>query len=84
MIERFFSAVLTFAVLAGGTYAVGSELFAGTRQTGAMQHAGALPHTGAVQQAGAIELPRVQVTGRRHAALIALAHGDSAPLLCLQ
>jgi hypothetical protein len=72
MIERLFSAVLTFALLAGGTYAVGSELFAGTR------------HASVVQQAAAVELPLVQVTGRRHAALLALAHGESAPLLCLQ
>ena len=78
MIERLFSAVLTFAVLAGGTYAVGSELFGGARQ------AGSIEQTGTLRQAGAIELPRVQVTGRRHTALIALAHGESAPLLCLQ
>ena len=72
MIERLFSAVLTFALLAGGTCAVGSELFGGSRQASV------------IRQAAAVELPRVQVTGHRHAALLAQAHGESAPILCLQ
>ena len=61
MTERLFSAVLTFLLLAGGTFAVGSELLGGTRAAPA-----------ATAQATAVELPKVEVIGRRHVALVAL------------
>ena len=61
MTERIFSAVLTFALLAGGTFAVGSELFGGTRTAPAK-----------TLQATVVELPKVEITGRRAAALVAL------------
>ena len=72
MIERVFSAALTFTLLAGGTYAVGSELFAGRQQ--------AAPLT----QAAAIELPRVEITGRRPTGLVALGDCDGAEPVRLQ
>jgi hypothetical protein len=65
MIERVFSAALTFTLLAGGTCAVGSELFASSRQAPSLT------------QAAAIELPRVEITGRRPTGLVAL--GDCDP-----
>ena len=68
MIERLFSAALTFTLLAGGTYAVGSELFAGGRQPTALK------------QAAAVELPQVEITGRRPAGLVALSDCDAEPV----
>ena len=59
MTERIFSAFLTFAMLAGGTFAVGSELLGG-------------PRTARTLQATAVELPKVEITGHRTAARVAL------------
>ncbi len=75
MTERIFSAVLTFLLLAGGTFAVGSELLGGTRTAPSK-----------TLQAKAVELPKVEVIGRRPAALIALnqANDDVDAGLCLQ
>ena len=61
MTERIFSAFLTFAMLAGGTFAVGSELLGGPRTTPVR-----------TLQATAVELPKVEITGHRTAALVAL------------
>ena len=61
MTERIFSAVLTFLLLAGGTFAVGSELLGGTRTAPSK-----------AVQATAVELPKVEITGHRAAALVAL------------
>ena len=61
MTERIFSAVLTFMLLAGGTFAVGSELLGGNRTSPSKS-----------LQATAVELPKVEVTGQRAAALVAL------------
>jgi len=75
MIERIFSAVLTFALLAGGTLAIGSELFGNSR-------------TAPVKtlQAAAVELPKVEVIGHRHAAVVALndAIDDHDAGVCLE
>ena len=75
MTERIFSAVLTFLLLAGGTFAVGSELLGGTRTAPAK-----------TLQATAVELPKVEVIGRRAAALVALnpATDDADSGLCLE
>jgi len=75
MTERIFSAVLTFALLAGGTFAVGSELFGSTRAAPAK-----------TLQATAIELPRVEVIGHRPAALVALndAIDDHGAGVCVE
>jgi len=75
MTERIFSALLTFLLLAGGTVAVGSELLGGTRTAPSK-----------TLQAKAVELPKVEVIGRRTAALIALnpANDDVDAGLCLQ
>ena len=75
MTERIFSAVLTFLLLAGGTFAVGSELLGGNR---------AAPSK--TLQAKAVELPKVEVIGHRVAALVALnqATDDVDAGLCLE
>jgi hypothetical protein len=75
MTERIFSAVLTFAMLAGGTFAVGSELFGSPRATRAP-----------TLQATAVMLPKVEITGHRTAALVALndAAGDHAADVCVE
>ena len=72
MTERIFSAVLTFLLLAGGTFAVGSELLGGNR---------AAPSK--TLQAKAVELPKVEVIGHRAATLVALNHAtdDAGPCL---
>lgn len=57
MIDRFFTAALTFALLIGGTLAIGSELFG-------MDRAGA-HKTALTAQARVVQLPTVQVIGRR-------------------
>ena len=62
MTEHIFSAVLTFAMLAGGTLAVGSELLGSPRTS-----------PGRTLQATAVELPKVEITGHRSAALVALS-----------
>jgi hypothetical protein len=72
MIERLLSAALTFSLLAGGTYAVGFELFAGSR---------AAPP---LKQAATVELPRVEVTGRRPTGLVALGDCDTTEPVRLQ
>ena len=73
MIERLLSAALTFTLLAGGTYAVGSELFAGSRQAASLK------------QAAAVELPLVEITGRRPNGLVALGDDcDAAEPVRLQ
>ena len=75
MTERIFSAVLTFLLLAGGTFAVGSELLGSTRTASTK-----------TLQAKVVELPKVEVIGHRTAALVALNQAtddvDAAP--CLQ
>ena len=75
MTERIFSAVLTFALLAGGTFAVGSELLGGTRTAPSK-----------TLQATAIELPKVEITGHRRAALVALNDtvDDHATDVCVE
>ena len=67
MTERIFSAVLTFALLAGGTFAVGSELLGGTR-----------PAPSKALQATVV-LPTVEITGHRATALVALNDAIDAP-----
>lgn len=57
MIDRFFTAALTFAVLIGGTLAIGSELF-GIERPGA-------PRTALTAQAAVMQLPTVVVIGHR-------------------
>lgn len=57
MIDHLFAATLTFALLAGGTVAIGSEL-AGTPRTGPKVQARA---------PAVVTLPPVTVTGRRSA-----------------
>jgi hypothetical protein len=53
MIERIFTPVLAFMMLAGGTYAVGAELLAsGATRTVRAEFA-------------TVRLPKVEVTGRR-------------------
>jgi 2-keto-4-pentenoate hydratase len=75
MTERIFSAVLTFAMLAGGTFAVGSELLGSPRATPAR-----------TLQATAVMLPKVEITGHRATALVALndAAGDHAADVCVE
>jgi hypothetical protein len=54
MIDRIFSAALTFTLLAGGTLAIGSALFGFDRLSAQAQ-----------VQSAVIELPRVEIVGRR-------------------
>ena len=65
MIDRIFSAVLAFTLLAGGTLAIGSALFGvDSRSTQA--------------RAASVEMPRVEITGRRTVEVIAARSSDSA------
>ena len=63
MTDRIFSAVLTFLLLAGGTFAVGSELLGGTHAAPAK-----------TLHATTVTLPKVKVIGHRPATLVALNH----------
>ena len=69
MIDRYFTAALTLALLVGGTLAIGSELF-GMNRTGALK---ATAQTHAV-----VQLPTVVIIGRRLPAAAAVASSDTA------
>lgn len=66
MIDHLFSAALTFCLLAGGTAAVGSLMFAAPPTT--------------ATHVRVIELPRVVITGHRVAASATIAKSDSTEL----
>ncbi|HEX2541876.1 MAG TPA: hypothetical protein VHM00_12435 [Caldimonas sp.] len=68
MTEHTLSAVLTFALLAGGAAAIGSEMFS-TRQAPAPQPAVHM-----------VTLPTVMVTGQRQKALTVAADVHESPL----
>lgn len=57
MIDRYFTAALTFALLIGGTLAIGSELFEMNRP--------ALQRTALAEPPSVVQLPTVVVIGRR-------------------
>jgi hypothetical protein len=61
MIDRIFSALLTFCLLAGGTAAIGSALFEDAPAT---------------QTATAITLPTVEITGTREPASSPIARNE--------
>lgn len=61
MIDRIFSALLTFCLLAGGTAAIGSAL---------------VEDKPAAQPASVITLPAVEITGTRDAASSPLARNE--------
>jgi hypothetical protein len=67
MIDRTFSAALTFLLLIGGTIAIGSALF------GADQHAVAPRHA----QVRVVQLERVVIVGKRSAAPALIARADA-------
>ena len=69
MIDRYFTAALTLALLVGGTLAIGSELL-GMDRPGAPQ--------AALQAHAVVQLPTVVITGRRLPAASAVASNDSA------
>ena len=80
MFERILTPALAFMLLAGGTFAIGSELFASGRSIPAAR-------ISVVEIPGAvIELPRVEVTGRRLAAPLKIAEAGlvQRALTCLQ
>jgi hypothetical protein len=66
MTDRLFSAALTFLLLAGGTFAVGSELLGRTHAAAAQR-----------PQSAVVELPCVAVTGRRADLLVATGRGSN-------
>ena len=68
MIDRYFTAALTFALLIGGTLAIGSELFDMNRP--------ALQKTALAAQATVVQLPTVVVIGRRTPHASAVASSD--------
>ncbi len=67
MTDRIFSAVLAFMVLGGGTFAIGSALFGFDRPAAPVQ-----------LQSAVVELPRVEITGRR-ASVVMAARNDVDP-----
>ncbi|MEO8835721.1 MAG: hypothetical protein ABI364_03180 [Caldimonas sp.] len=80
MSDNILSAILTFSLLAGGTVAIGSEIFGGRQ---AAITVATLPvvtvagHRAAV--ADAVTLPMVMVTGRRQNGSVAVAANEGAP-----
>lgn len=69
MIDRYFTAALTLALLVGGTLAIGSALF-GMDRPGAPK---------ALKQAHVVvQLPTVVITGRRLPAASDVASSDTA------
>jgi hypothetical protein len=70
MIDRIFSAVLTFSLLIGGTLAIGAALF-GVDQRSAAAHAASAP-------VRVVQLERVVVTAKRLAPPVKVAYGESA------
>jgi hypothetical protein len=66
MFERTFTPVLVFMMLAGGTFAIGHELFAPEQV--------AMP----ARQVAVVSLPTVEVTGHRPAAIVRIAKADAA------
>ena len=69
MIDRYFTAALTFALFIGGTLAIGSELFG-------MDRPGA-PKTALSAPATVVQLPTVVVIGRRIPPASAVANADT-------
>jgi hypothetical protein len=67
MSEHTLSAVLTFALLAGGAAAIGSEMFS----------ARPAPRVQATMQV--VTLPTVTITGQRHKPIKIAADGVAAP-----
>ena len=67
MFERIFTPALAFMLLAGGTFAVGLELFAANP-----------PARVARAQMAVIQLPTVEVIGRRITAPLTVAETDAA------
>ena len=63
MIDRIFSALLTFCLLAGGTVAIGSALVDDTTEA---------------QPTPVVMLPTVTVTGTRNAASLPLAQNEAS------
>jgi hypothetical protein len=68
MIDRYFTAALTFALFIGGTLAIGSELF-GMDRPGAQK-------TTLTAQPTVVQLPTVLVIGRRVPPASAVASTD--------
>ena len=66
MFDRILNPALVFLLLAGGTVAIGSELFS----------SGAAMATGT--EVAAVQLPRVEVTGHRLATPVALVEAETA------
>lgn len=69
MIDRTFTAALTFALFIGGTLAIGSELF-GMDRPGAHK-------TATITQATVVQLPTVVIIGRRIQPAAAVASIDT-------
>ncbi|MEO8805806.1 MAG: hypothetical protein ABI433_06975 [Burkholderiaceae bacterium] len=69
MIDRYFTAALTFALLVGGTLAIGSALF-GMDRPGAPK--------AAAQAHAVVQLPTVVITAKRLPAASAVASSDTA------
>jgi hypothetical protein len=68
MIDRYFTAALTFALFIGGTLAIGSELF-GMDRPGVQK-------TTLTAQADVVQLPTVVIIGRRIPPASAVASTD--------
>lgn len=68
MIDRYFTAALTFALFIGGTLAIGSELIG-------MDRPGA-PKTALSAQVTVVQLPTVVIIGRRIPPASAVASTD--------
>ena len=70
MIDRYFTGALTFALLIGGTLAIGSALFG-------MDRPGA-PKASTDAQAAVVQLPTVVIVGRRLQPASSVASTDAA------
>ena len=69
MIDRIFSAVLTFGLLIAGTLAIGSEMFGFNQR-----------HAVIARHAEVVVLPRVEVTGQRLPASAVVATERADPV----
>jgi hypothetical protein len=72
MSDNILSAVLTFSLLAGGSAAIGSEMFETRQPANAATPVVVMPEVTITAQRDVVTMPVVVVTGRREAVTVAV------------